>query len=290
MSPMYIGVDIGGTKIYAVEYDAKFRIINDTKIPTESDAGAEKVYQNIFTAIDSVRSNETKAVGISWAGFVDSHNGVVRHAPNIKGFKDFPLTKKLSKDLNIPVWLENDARLFALAENLAEKPHPEVFLGIIIGTGVGAGLIVDGEIFQGSQGMAAEIGHMVVHDKEIESVIGGPAVMAHWQKEIGDHSFAERNEISESNKKSVQKYWQDQIDVFACWLSSLVLAYNPEEIVFGGSTALKFWSYFIDDVEVLMWNKYLKKYPVNFSIRFSELDNAGALGAGILAKNKLNSQ
>lgn len=279
----YIGVDIGGTKIYSVCYDDGFSVTADDKRPTEASGARERVLENLVASIQAVWDVNVKGIGISWAGFVDHHQGIVKHAPNIAGFQNFALTDFLSNEFGVPVYLENDAQLFAYAA--AKEP---VSLGIIIGTGVGAGLVIDGQIYQGSQGMAAEVGHMIINGTEIEAQIAGKAMQDFWQEQFGHHDFArEAGELSQMSG-SFRNVFEPKIKIFSAWLANLILAYNPHEIVFGGTTAQKIWSYFQADIETET-RRLLSPYPVDFSLKFSELQNAGVLGAAMLVRDKLKT-
>ncbi|HEY5714698.1 MAG TPA: ROK family protein, partial [Candidatus Gracilibacteria bacterium] len=178
-----IGLDIGGTKIYVANYDTELSLISDHQTPTESHKGAERIYQNILAAIKQVQTPEAKAVGIAWAGFVDKDGQTIRKGPNISGFEDFPLGQRLQKELGLPVVIGNDARLFALAECHTRTPISECLLGIILGTGVGSGLIIKGEIFKGAHNFAGEIGHIKPGTpQEIEDFIAGPGMTTFLQK------------------------------------------------------------------------------------------------------------
>ncbi len=294
----YIGVDIGGTKIYAVRYRVakNGRMVQDEsqKKPTDfytftqADKGKDTVYENIKTAIEAVQTKNTKAIGVSWAGFINSRRGLVRYAPNIGGFENFPLTKRLQADCKIPVFLENDARIFAYAE--AHQPNkrvPSVLLGIVIGTGVGSGLILKGNVFHGSDDFAGEVGHMIVKNQEIESQISGPAVMSLWKEQVDKNSDLDfiAKKISEK-KADIFPIFADKINSLGLWLSNLVLAYDPAEIVFGGTIGRKFWSYWEQEIIDTIYRS-LAKYPSRFSLRFSEYENIAPLGAALLAKDKL---
>jgi glucokinase len=292
----YIGVDIGGTKIYSVSYDAKFLVVDDDKRPTASSTGREAVLMNLVESIQGVWKDDVQGIGISWAGFVDHQNGIIKHAPNIPGFENFGLADFLTTKFNVPVYVENDAQLFAYAEAQSAGYQPEinldsptkkfVSLGIIIGTGVGAGLVVDGSIYQGSQGMAAEVGHMIIQGEEIESQLAGPAMQNFWQEAFGHHDFAKEEAQLERMKPEFRQVFVPKIKIFAGWIAHLVLAYNPHEIVFGGTISQKVWSYFSSDIEIET-RKLLSQYPVEFVLRFSALKNAGVLGAGMLVRDRL---
>src|SRR5215475_13156926 len=102
-------------------------------------------------------------VGIGAPGAVDFAAGNVIFAPNLEGWKDVPLKKDLEKQLGVPVFVENDANIAILGVHVAElKSKPKNVVGIFVGTGIGGGLIINGELYSGFNHTAGEIGHMVV--------------------------------------------------------------------------------------------------------------------------------
>jgi glucokinase len=102
-------------------------------------------------------------VGIGAPGAVDFGGGTVIFAPNMDGWKDVPLKKDLEKQLGVPVFVENDCNIAALGVYVAElKSKPKSMVGIFVGTGIGGGIIINGELYSGFGHTAGEIGHMVV--------------------------------------------------------------------------------------------------------------------------------
>jgi glucokinase len=106
---------------------------------------------------------QVAGVGIGAPGAVDFEAGTVIFAPNMDGWKDVPLKKNLEKQLNVPVFVENDANIGVLGVHVAElKAKPKNVVGIFVGTGIGGGLIINGELYNGFNHTAGEIGHMVI--------------------------------------------------------------------------------------------------------------------------------
>jgi glucokinase len=139
------------------------------KLSTKSQRGVEAVVDRIERcirdAIDEADMSikQVAGVGIGAPGAVDFGTGNVIFAPNLEGWKEVPLKKELEKHLGIPVFVENDANIAVLGVHVAElKGKPRHLVGIFVGTGIGGGLILNGELFSGSNHTAGEIGHMVV--------------------------------------------------------------------------------------------------------------------------------
>lgn len=260
MSESVIALDIGGTKIYAARYDCEtLGLESEFKCDTEALEGEDHVLGNIFKAFEAVNDDSAKLIGVAWPGPVDLKREVVIRAPNIEGFNDFPLAKELSQRFSLPCFIENDAKLFAFGEQRrgAAKGSNNV-LGVIVGTGVGAGLVIDGEIYRGHDGFAGELGHSYFSPKNSEKL---------------ENYFA----VQDVPLKDFAKF------IFNC-----LLFYNPELVVIGGGLGLTVVQ---DNAELLKQeiSSHLERidFPLVFDLKFSELKNSGALGAAIYALGRL---
>src|SRR5438874_4987780 len=163
-----VGVDIGGTKIYSGVFDPSMECIGTARVSTKAQRGPDAVIERIFRCVqDAVDEcdlalGQIKGVGVGAPGAVDTENGRVIFAPNLE-WKDVPLKKALEKQLGAPVFLENDCNICTLGVYETElKRKPKDVVGIFLGTGIGAGLILNGEIYSGFNRTAGEIGHMVL--------------------------------------------------------------------------------------------------------------------------------
>jgi glucokinase len=164
-----VGVDLGGTKILSGVFGANLQLISTAKLSTKPQRGVQDVISRIARcvqdAIDEadLQMKHITAVGIGAPGAVNFDEGTVIFAPNMEGWKGVPLKKHLEKELGIPVFVENDCNIAALGVYGAElKPKPRSLLGIFVGTGIGGGLIINGELYGGYSHTAGEIGHMVL--------------------------------------------------------------------------------------------------------------------------------
>ena len=168
MAKVYVGVDLGGTNIKIGCFNEDITLICKTSIPTDVDKGAADIIDRIGTAVEtmladnSLTSSDLAAAGIGSPGVIDIENGIVIQAANM-GFRDTPLKQMLSDRLNVPAVLENDANVTAWGEYAAGAGKGVKNLVLIaLGTGVGGGIIVDGELLHGFANKGAEIGHMIV--------------------------------------------------------------------------------------------------------------------------------
>ena len=153
----YIGVDIGGTKIAVVKGDASGKVLK--KVRFLNDMTPETAIGRI---IDEARSmGSAEAIGISCGGPLDSKRGLILSPPNLPGWDSVPIVKLLEDALGIPAYLQNDADACALAEwKFGAGVGADNIIFLTFGTGMGAGLILNGRLYSGSCGSAGEIGHV----------------------------------------------------------------------------------------------------------------------------------
>ena len=157
-----VGVDVGGTKIAAGLVDEKGAVLAHER--TESPAtDPSEIVRTIGQLVRKLAGSETvEAVGVSAAGFVDKARAMVVFAPNL-AWRDEPLKRFLEDELDLPVVVENDANAAAWGEfTFGAGEDVEDLLMLTVGTGVGGGVIIDGELVRGGFGMAAEVGHITM--------------------------------------------------------------------------------------------------------------------------------
>ncbi|NJP90689.1 ROK family glucokinase [Nonomuraea sp. FMUSA5-5] len=157
-----IGVDIGGTKVAAGVVDDNGEIVEHTLRPTAADR-PDVVAETVADVVRELSRDRTiEAVGVGAAGFVDETRSVVRFAPNL-AWREEPLQKKISDLVGLPVVIENDANAMAWGETRfgAGRGQSHVVC-LTLGTGIGGGIVIGGELYRGRWGMGAELGHMQV--------------------------------------------------------------------------------------------------------------------------------
>jgi glucokinase len=163
------GIDLGGTKIQAVVVDGKWNVVGSSRRPTPTGGGPKEVAEEMSdalreSALDAgVRPSELSGVGVGSPGDVNEATGAVSQARNLPGWDGtFKLGPWLSKSLGSPVWVGNDVGVATEAEaRLGAGRHYKSLIGVFWGTGVGGGIILNGDHWLG-RGAAGEIGHMVV--------------------------------------------------------------------------------------------------------------------------------
>jgi glucokinase len=190
---LVIGVDIGGTKVAAGLVDLKGQILRQVRTPMVSTGDAEAGLAAVKSAIDGLLEGEPglketiRGIGICAPGPLDPRTGIVVNPPNVPCWRNFPLAAEVEKIYRVPVKVDNDANAAALAETKwgAGRGYLDVFY-VTIGTGIGTGLIFNGEIYLGRTGAAGEGGHMTIdyHGPKcgcgkpgcIEILAAGPAI------------------------------------------------------------------------------------------------------------------
>jgi len=175
MKKYLLGIDIGGTKCAVVIGQAirsdKIEVLDKISFLTENEFGVSHVVERIFDNVEqllaraSITAGDLRAVGISCGGPLDETNGVIMNPPNLPGWNGIHVTKMIETHLGVKAVLKNDANACALAEwkyGAARGCSNVVFL--TFGTGLGAGLILDGKLYAGTKGMAGEVGHIRLAD------------------------------------------------------------------------------------------------------------------------------
>jgi len=167
-----IGIDIGGTKCAVVLGNTNPEILERIEFPTNSESGPDQTIKNIENAIQNIINkpeySSIKKIGISCGGPLDSKKGIILSPPNLPGWDNIPIVSIVEKKFGIAVALQNDANACALAEwkwGAGRGVRNMIFL--TFGTGLGAGLILNGKLYSGTNDMAGEVGHI-----RLES--GGP--------------------------------------------------------------------------------------------------------------------
>lgn len=168
----YLGVDIGGTKSALILADGQARVRDRIQFPTEPGRGAEDVLADYLTGLqqlctrNQVTYKKIVALGISCGGPLDSRRGVILSPPNLPGWNQVPIVDFLQKATGIATYLQNDANAGALAEwRYGAGKGCDNMIFLTCGTGFGAGLILNGRIYQGASDLAGEIGHLRLADE-----------------------------------------------------------------------------------------------------------------------------
>ena len=161
----WIGVDLGGTKIYGVVFDGE-KVLAEGKVKTPRQGGPLAVVDAMAALVADLRGDTPiEGIGVGAPGVVDPREGTVRSAPNLSGWMEpFGVAAALSEAAGgLPVIVDNDVNVGTYAEHLLGAGRgADNVLGVFVGTGVGAGIVIGGQLRRGEAGAAGEIGHMIV--------------------------------------------------------------------------------------------------------------------------------
>ena len=169
-----IGIDLGGTNIKAGIVDANGNILRSDSIETRKGAGAKVLIQDMAKLVqrlidlEGITADKIKHIGIGVPGIADNQAGIVVKAVNIN-FSNVNIRHEMQKYFDVPVYVENDANCAALAESLfGEAKGVKNSITLTLGTGIGGGIIINNEIYQGSNCAAGELGHIsLIMDGEL---------------------------------------------------------------------------------------------------------------------------
>jgi len=161
----YLGIDIGGTKSAVLAGTAKMEILDRIQFATETDRGPDFAIKHLLEfsgkLTEKLADDTLEAIGISCGGPLDSKKGIIQSPPNLPGWDNIPITRLFKDKFNVPVFLQNDANACALAEwRFGAGKGTDNMIFLTFGTGLGAGLILDGRLYTGTNDLAGEIGHI----------------------------------------------------------------------------------------------------------------------------------
>jgi glucokinase len=271
-SARVIGVDVGGTKVAAGFVDPQGEIHQHTRVAMNSHGTAAEGFAAVTAAIDELRrlvpgaSGVATRIGICAPGPLDPHTGVVLNPPNVPCWRNFPLAAEVTRHYGGSVKVENDAKAAGLAEALwgAGRGYRHVFY-TCIGTGIGAGILIDGRIYHGRTGAAAEAGHVTIdyHGARcgcgkkgcIEALASGTAIgkkaraklaeAAERKSKMFDLAGGDVNAVTSeivaqahaTGDALANEILLETVEVLTVWLGNMVDLLEPDVIIIGGGVA-----------------------------------------------------
>jgi glucokinase len=271
-----IGIDLGGTHIRgAVVQGKELSDVISVKVPAE---GSQKeVLDELFRLVDKLMNDGVKAIGIGVPSVVDVEKGIVYDVQNIPSWKEVELKKYMEDRYHIPVLVNNDANCFALGEKYFGKgANYHSFIGLTIGTGLGAGIIIHDRLYAGPNCGAGEFGMVDYLDRYYEYYASGQFFKNKYQV-AGDSVFTK---AEQGDKQALQCFEEFGIHLGNA-IKMILYTYDPEMIILGGSikNAYPFFHQTMwERIRTFAYPKSLEK----FQIELSELDNCGVLGASAL--------
>ena len=186
MAKVTLGVDLGGTNMRFGLVSGAGEVIARGWVATDVDEGVDAVISRIVTGAEDLtdkaktRGHEITGIGIGVPGII-STGGIVRLSPNLPGWVDIPLKGILEDRLKLPVEVENDANAYALGEYMHGAGRGSAsMVCFTLGTGVGGGIILDGDVWRGADGMAGEVGHITVYPNGIKCNCGNTGCLEQY--------------------------------------------------------------------------------------------------------------
>lgn len=295
-----IGLDIGGTAVKYGLLDENGVILELGEFPTEAEKGVENLFKNICGVIDKYLSDDILGIAVSGTGQIDGTIGkVIGGNPIIPGWIGTNLVEKLEDRYKIPAILENDVNCAALGEKwLGAGKNSENFVCLTIGTGIGGGIILNGDIFRGDTYVAGEFGHIQIVKSGEECLCGKKGCYERYAsatalvKMVKEKTGKTLNgkeifELEKSGDKEIKEIVDRWIDYFTDGLSTIAYIFNPPLVVIGGGVT-KQGEYLLNRILVSLDSKLGINYKKNLKIKFAELgNNAGILGAEYLLLKKV---
>jgi len=312
-----IGIDIGGTNIKIAIVDSKGKLAFSESTSTRAEMGYEFTIKNIINLVkDSLTQSEVSVnkiggIGVGCPGQIDSENGIVRALPNIPGWVNVPLAKILYDEFALPAKIDNDVRVATLGESKfgAGRGYSNLIC-ITVGTGIGSGIIINGQLVRGASKAAGEIGHVIVQDRNgeicgcgnvgcVEAVASGPAIVKQAElylmtgkstkfKELAAGSPITPEIVAEAailGDAVARKIFERTGEWIGIALSSVVNLLNPEVIIIGGGVA-QAGDLLLNPIRETINKRALKISAETVKIIPAQLGNsAGVVGASLLTQS-----
>jgi len=286
-----IGIDLGGTKIEGVLLDSENNIIDKKRIDTQKNKGYDYIFNSILSIIKEISSitKEENKIGLGINGTFVKKTGLITHSStgcligkNLKSDLETKLNKKIS--------LENDANCFAMAEAIlgSGREHNSVF-GVIIGTGVGAGIVINKKLFSGRSGLAGEWGHHSINPNGkkcycgnigcVDTLISGPSLENRWY-ELSNQHMSLKSILNDHSNIHFKQWKSEFLENFSIGLSNAINIIDPDIIVLGGG--LSNIPFLYDEGKIEVHKKIVGHYTETPIVSNHLGDSSGVIGAALL--------
>ena len=290
-----VGIDLGGTKIEGVVMDPDgTTVLVRRRVPTQQEQGYEAILDRItslYHDILQVAGNPAHSFGIGTPGAISPRTGLLKNS-NTLCLNEKPLHRDLENRVDHPLRLENDANCFALAEATqgAGKGGRMVF-GVIMGTGCGGGLVIDGKVWTGTQAIGGEWGHMSIDPAGapcycgrrgcVETYISGSGLQRQWKERFGNaRPLAEIVSAYRAGEDDAKVFMADFFDLFGRAMGNLINILDPDVIVLGGGVS-NVDELYTDGVVAVRKNVFSDSMETPI-VRHQLGDSAGVIGAALI--------
>lgn len=274
-----LAVDVGGTKIAAGVVDRSGALLRSASVPTPRDDGPEVVFAALTRALDQVAPDGDLAIGVGSAGPM-SAGGATVSPLNIPGWRDFPLKARLAATYGLPVVVDGDAKALALGEGWrGAGAGITSFLAMVVSTGVGGGIVLDGRLLDGASGNAGHVGHVVVVPDGARCGCGSRGCL---EAEISGTAIARRlgRPAAQADPDEVERAGR----LLGEGLASVTNLLDLSRVLVGGSVALGFGEPFFAAANAALHERSRLDYTAGCEVVPVGLAADGPLvGAGGLA-------
>lgn len=274
--PVVVGVDLGGTNVRAGLVEGG-RLADVRSVAVRSQGSERDVLEDIFSAIDPVMRPDVAGIGAGVPSVIDLRAGIVHDVQNIRSWKKVPLKAHLEERYHLPAYVNNDANCFAAGEKFFGKARPfDHAVGLILGTGLGAGVIANGRLYSGINCGAGEFGMLPYRDANFEAYASGQ-----FFRRVHGTSGREVFERAERGDPAALALFAEFGSHLGEALKAICYAVDPEVVVLGGSVS-KAYRFFRDS----MWETFQSfAYSITkdrLKIEVSTTENIAILGAAAL--------
>lgn len=271
-----IGIDLGGTNVRAglVEDD---RLLKVEAAAVPSDRSRDEILKAFFGLVDKVFQPGVLGIGVGVPSVVDLKTGVIYDVQNIPAWKEVPLKALIESRYGVPAYINNDANCFAVGEKyFGEARSYDHIVGLIVGTGLGAGVIANGRLYAGANCGAGEFGMLPYRDKTFEDYACG-----RFFKDVHRTSGREIHERAKQGDAAALAIFREFGTHLGEAVKAILFAVDPEIIVFGGSVS-KAFPFFKDNLEASVRDFPYSITARNIKLAVSKTEHIAILGAAAL--------
>ena len=280
-----IGIDIGGSHVAMGLVDDDNQIVLRKDIHYTPGTFVPEVFFEVINSFIEEHEEEVESVGIGIPGFAT--DTFINYTCNL-ALKDFEVTDYIKTKR--PIYISNDANCAAIAEyEVTDRKMFSNYILVTIGTGIGAGIILNGALYTGSTGIAGEVGHMVIEKDGILCKCGRRGCFEKYAsvsallKNTNLDSLEEIFYLSEKNE-IIQKILDNYIENLSEGLANIINMYDPEMVVLGGGLS-EYGDKILYKLKTVILPKLYNKHTYEFNIKFADMKNdAGIVGASKLCK------
>lgn len=274
-----LGIDLGGTNVRAGLVEG-YSLIKVESLPVTKDGNENEVLNDIFNLINHYPIEEISAIGIGVPSVVDVEKGIVYEVQNIPSWKKVHLKEILVKKYKKPVYINNDANCFVVGEKYFGKGKDyKNIVGLIVGTGLGAGVIINDKLYEGKNCGAGEFGMIPYKGKNYEYYCSGQFFLNEYNSS-GEELF---NKAKLGDKEAANIFSGFGANLGEV-IKVIMYAVDPEMIILGGSVS-KAYRFFNEGMYKSINDFAYTKSVDNLQIEVSEIDNIAILGAAALYYN-----